>query len=860
MLYFAFSGKLYAIFILLFYCFATLFSPFLCNAMFGLYAQFLINLLFASALVSSGAYFLSLYSPRGAAWQEEFRRIGRVFFVVVFAGMLVASGLQLWNILTHDFRYTYVWGHSSRELSKPLLIATFYAGQEGSFMLWTVLVSAIGASLLPYARKHKYEGEVMSFYGLILVFLLLMLVAKSPFAMVWESFAKDGVGVGFMPQNGKGLNPLLQNIWITIHPPILFTGFAAMSVPFAFAMGALLKRDYQNWITVALPWTLFGTAVLGFGIMLGGFWAYETLGWGGFWGWDPVENSSLIPWLVAVALVHTMLTQKKTGGLVRTNILLAIVAFLMVLYSTFLTRSGVLGDTSVHSFVDPGLFAYILLLAFILVFAALSFGILFLRRKDIAAAKANFHPSSREFGLSIGSALTLASAIIVTIGTSWPLACEILRQPKVAIDISYYNTMHLPLIIAVAFLNGAALLLKWRSTGGKEFARKLVVPFALALAASIATASFGVHDPAYLALVLGSFFALFVNAQIGARLLRSKPSHAGAYISHFGVALLFLGIVATSRYSLTDHVALPQGVAKQALGYKVMYVGREQVEKHYQDREKYKYYVALEKDGKEHVVAPILYWSDFNKRESAFLEPGIKWTLTNDIYVSPKAIETEGDAPVAIISKETPTPTPIDSSYTILLKKFDMSAAAAAMQSGEGADNLRLGAMIEIVRNNPNGANDTLTHTLFTTFKGKDGIAGNPTAQKQEPYNIPGTTYYIAFQRIVANKENLSKSQAILAFADTSKPQTVPREVFTVEISYKPFINLVWGGVIFMVAGFFVSIARRREELMRAMRSAEPSPAVEQEMQQEASAQQVSAQQVSEQQTAEQETPRGETA
>ena len=787
--------------------------------MFGQYSQFFVNLLFASALVSSASYFLSLYTGRGTVWQEEFRRVGRIFFVCVFIGMLVVSGVQLYNIFTHDFRYTYVWGHSSRELSKPLLAATFYAGQEGSFTLWTIMVSAIGISLLPYVRKHKYEGEVMAFYGLILVFLLLMLVAKSPFAYVWESFAKDGVAAGFMPQNGKGLNPLLQNLWITIHPPILFMGFAAMSVPFAFAMGGLLKRDYHNWIAVSLPWVLFGTAILGFGIMLGGFWAYETLGWGGFWGWDPVENSSLIPWLVAVGLVHTMLTQKKTGGLVRTNLVLAILTFLRVLYSTFLTRSVVLGDTSVHSFVDPGLFAYVLLLAFIVVFALLGFGILIMRRKDINTKKANFNPTSREFALSIGSALTLASAIIVTIGTSWPIVSEILKQPKVAIDISYYNKMHLPLVIIVAFVNGAAILLRWKSTGRKEFLRKLTIPAVLAVVASGIAAAFGVRDLAYLALVLGSFFSLFVNLEMGARLMRSKPQHTGAYISHFGIALLFLGIVATSRYSLTEHISLPQGVAKQAMGYKIMYVGREQVEKDYKDREKYKYYVALEKDGKETVVAPVLYWSDFNKRESAFLEPGIKWTLTSDMYVSPKSIETEGEAPSTVVNKETPAIMPIDSSYSILLKKFDMSQAMTAMQSGGNPDNLRLGAIVEIVHRTANGA-DTTVQALYTTFKGKEGIAGNAAAQTQEPFNIPGTKYYIAFQRIVANKENLSKSQAVLAFADSNKPATVPREVFTIELSYKPFINLVWGGVIFMVAGFFVAIGRRREELARAMKPA----------------------------------------
>jgi cytochrome c-type biogenesis protein CcmF len=711
------------------------------------------------------------------------------------------------GILSHDFTYSYVWGHSSKELSTPLLVATFYAGQEGSFMLWTLLTCLIGASLLPYVRRHKYEAEVMAVYGLILVFLLLMLVAKSPFARIWEAFPKDA-WEGFAPQNGKGLNPLLQNIWITIHPPILFTGFAAMSVPFAFAMAALIRRDYQNWINVSLPWILLGAGVLGFGIMLGGFWAYETLGWGGFWGWDPVENSSLIPWLVSVALVHTMLTQKKTGGLVKTNLTLAVLCFLLVLYSTFLTRSGVLGDTSVHSFVDPGFFAYVLLVVFMSAFALLGVGAILWRRKDIAASKVDFKPSSREFLLSMGAALTMASAIIVTIGTSWPLICDLLKRPKVAIDISYYNTMHLPLAIIILLVNGASLLLRWKSTTPQEFVRRLPVPLALAALGTMSAVLLGVRQVEYMAFTFGALFALAVNGELAARIISVRPAFSGAYIAHVGVATIMLGIIATARYSETTHVRLPQGIAQQAMGYKMMYVGREQVEKQFKDREKYKYYVALEQDGKQvAVVAPVLYWSDFNKRQSAFLEPGIKWAFTRDIYVSPKGIEVEGESPTAPVAKNEPTPLPFDSAYTITLLSFDMSNAIAAAQAGN-TNELKLGVVVEL---DAKGVKST--HTIYTTFLGKDGIAGVATAQRQEPLNIPGTKYYVALQRILPNKESLSKSRALLAFADASKPQTQPREVFTVEVSHKPLMSLVWAGVVLMTLGFFVSVVRRRGEL-----------------------------------------------
>ncbi|MCX6139334.1 MAG: cytochrome c biogenesis protein CcsA, partial [Candidatus Kapabacteria bacterium] len=408
--------------------------------------QVLIHVLFGMAATSTILYGLALRSPENS-W---YARIGRALFTILALGLVASASMLVLNIIQHRFEYTYVWSYSSKELPLHLLIACFYSGQEGSFLLWTMLVSLIGVFLTPYARRHKYEEPVMMFYGLILTFLTLLLVVKNPFAFYYESFAADGITLADVPLNGRGL--------------ILFTGFAAMSVSFAFAMAGLVRRDYHRWISIALPWTLFATAVLGFGIMLGGFWAYETLGWGGFWGWDPVENSSLIPWLVTVALVHAMLVQKRTHGLVKTNMILAVTTFVMVLYSTFLTRSGVLGDTSVHSFVDPGKFAFWILLLFMLTFTAIGVVMVLVRRKDMNINREEFAPTTREFMLSIGSALIMASAIFVTVGTSWPVIMEVLGQPKVALSIDFYNRVHLVLVPAVLIVNALALLMQWRST------------------------------------------------------------------------------------------------------------------------------------------------------------------------------------------------------------------------------------------------------------------------------------------------------------------------------------------------------------------------------------------------------------
>jgi len=315
---------------------------------------------FVAAVLGMIAYFRSVQQPKLIG----FARTG---FHITVTTVFVASAILLILIVKHQFQFHYIWAYSSRELPLGLLMSTFYAGQEGSFMLWTLMVSIVGIILMLYTQRHDNEREVMGVYTSILAFLLMLLIVKNPFTLI------EG---NVIPEDGRGLNPLLQNFWMQIHPPILFMGFAAMAPPFALAIGALMRRRYQDWVTSSLPWVVGGAMVLGLGIALGGFWAYETLGWGGWWGWDPVENASLIPWLVSVALVHTMLVQRRTKGLRLTNFLLAILAFVTVLYSTFLTRSGVLGEASVHSFVDPGRFSFTLLVLFM--FAYIDTGLILL--------------------------------------------------------------------------------------------------------------------------------------------------------------------------------------------------------------------------------------------------------------------------------------------------------------------------------------------------------------------------------------------------------------------------------------------------------------------------------------------------
>jgi len=755
-----------------------------------------ISVSLAAAFSSMLAYTLTLRRSDARLFQ-----VARLSFHISVVSFLIASAILLYLILSHQYQYTYVFQHTSGNLSRPLQFAAFYAGQEGSFMLWTLMTSIIGVFVFSYSQRVGYESHAMVPFMLVLTLLLVIVSVKSPFFTIFQSFPDQKLPADFIPKP-RGLNPQLENLWITIHPPILFMGFAAMTVPFVFAVAGLLKRDYQRWITISLPWTLFASMSLGFGIMLGGWWAYETLGWGGFWAWDPVENSSLIPWLSCVALVHTMLVQKRTGaiprhpgeehrvgGLVRTNIALAVVSWGLILYSTFLTRSGVLGDTSVHSFVSPGGFVYAVLVIVLLTFLALGFGLLAARWKELRQEPVRFELMSRENALGLGSAVLLASATIVLIGTSWPLLMPIFDKPKVAVPVDFYNNLHLPIAFAIVLLNGLSMRLKWKHTDGAEFARGVLTGVTIAAIGTIGLVLLGISDPLYIALGFGSLLAIVVNVQVGYRVARGNPRFIGAYISHAGISLMMLGIIFTARYTSTEHVRLPQGSPQRVFDYTATYLGPQRIELEKTDREKFEHVVQLVRGDDTIVVRPVTFLSDFNRRESAFLEPGILYYPSRDVYVSPKALEDDGGDPIARLRKGERAVVPYDSSITVRFEKFDMSRAQSdGIQS----------AVVEVVRG------DT---SFFVTadYMMRDGSF--------IPKKIAGTDISVGMAGIVSDEENLANSQVVLAFKSETRPPAPSRPVVVVDVSIKPFISFVWAGVVIMVGGFLFAIVRRRGDV-----------------------------------------------
>lgn len=748
-----------------------------------MFGKIIIDILFILSIIGSISYFVA--NKRG---KEYYLKIGRYSYYTIFFGIIFVSAYFLNLIFSHNFQYTYIWSYSSKQLPTHLLISTFYAGQEGSFLLWTLFVSLVGFILLPYSKRNNYEPLSMGFYTLILSFLFLILIVKSPFSYIWETFPE--VELGFMPSNGRGLNPILENPWIVIHPPILFAGYAMMTVPYVFALSALIKKDYKGWINVSTPWIIISSGILGLGIGLGGFWAYETLGWGGFWGWDPVENSSLLPWLISIALVHTILVQKTTGGLVKTNFLLAITSFIFVLYATFLTRSGILGDISVHSFVDPGTFVYTILLVFIFLFLIIGLYFLILRFKEVEKTKINFSFVSREGIITLGALLLLLSTLIVFIGTSMPIFLEIIGQPKTAVETTFYDKWNLPITFLFMILCGFSFYLNWRTNKINTFG-KIILPFIVSAIVVIAFYFSGINELKHLILSYASIYCLYNSLLYGIPLIKKNIKLTGSYISHAGVGLFFIGVVFSGGYDSSRSLELYKGETGEAFGYKFTFVSADRVEVEKPDREKYKCVVKIQRKDDIYFVSPVVYWSDFNQRQAPFFEPGIAGFISKDLYISPKHLSYENDMPSIVLTKGKTAKIPYDSTWNIKLIGFDMNANQAS------GNRFKFGSIVEYFNQT-----ETLLDTLYLTLDMSGSGQSTPIWEKFKNSKIS-----IGFTNFQLNQEKMADSQVLISFA--KEGETIGgRELFVFEITTKPLILFVWIGSIAIYLGFFISLLK----------------------------------------------------
>jgi cytochrome c-type biogenesis protein CcmF len=695
------------------------------------------------------------------------RQLVKIHLVLV----VFASLILLTQLLFHDFSNGYVFSYSDRSLPLHYLLSSFYAGQQGSFLFWALCAALLALSLLPYLQRRRIEHQVMAPLMGIQSFLMLLLILKSPFESVWSMFPQ--APAGSIPADGRGLNPLLQNFWMVIHPPVLFVGFAAMALPFAFAIGGLWKKDPRLLVESALPWVLFAVAALGLGIMLGGYWAYGVLGWGGYWGWDPVENSSLVPWLVGMGLLHTLLAQLRTGKFIRTNYILAIATFVLVIYSTFLTRSGILGDASVHSFTDPGMVVYGALLAF-LGAAALSGAVLLaIRWKEMRPAPSGKEILTREVALGAGTLALVLSALVVLFGTSLPIFSTTRVEP------SFYDSTNLPIAIAIGLLIGISLYLQWERQDGRQTLRRAWKAIVASAAVTGLLIALGVRDVLMAALACASVFTFFVNLDVAVTVARGNWRFLGGKVAHIGVAVFFLGVLGSGRYSTTEHIQLPINTPQDVLGHRMTYTGAREL-----PDGKFAFDVRLEKAGGTRTLAPVM----FETREQGIMKnPDIASFGTYDLYISPVALEGEQDA----LTLQKGVASPVGEA-TVTLLGFEMTAHG----QGVPQDGMPVGAALKIVR-----GSEEETITPVTVFR--------PNSQ---PQPRP------AESRLLNGRVSLMTLNVGMEGGGSAVTVALERhgggsgEALVAEVSRKPFISLVWAGTVLMLIGFGLSIVNRSKE------------------------------------------------
>ena len=520
-----------------------------------------------ASLVATFAFAKAFYAKEINS-ENAWKRLANIAFAIESAAVLICFVLLFYVISNHLFEYKYAYMHSDKQLPFEYLLSCFWEGQEGSFLLWSFWHCVLGLIVMARSAKWKKDSYgvmmVLSFTQFCLATMVVGLyffghkVGSSPFILLrdemnWPILARPDYLQ--LLKDGTGLNTLLQNYWMVIHPPILFLGFASTIVPFGFAVVGLLKKKH-DWMSIALPWATFSAGILGLGIMMGAAWAYESLTFGGYWAWDPVENASLVPWLVLVSAIHSAIIYRKTGSGLRVTYLFYGLSFLLIVYSTFLTRSGILGDTSVHAFTDLGMNGQ--LLSFLLVFVIPFFVLFFIRYASLADPAKEDVVDSREFWMLVGSLVLFLSAVVIIAITSVPVFNKIFGT-KIAPseDPAFaHNQVQIFVAIIVGILTAIGQYLKYKGGAVKgSFLKAMQWPLILTGMISAVIFIFvgitfsdkgaGFLGAIYVATV-AAVFGIVGNAHYWLVILKGKLKSAGASIGHIGFGLVLLGILLSS--------------------------------------------------------------------------------------------------------------------------------------------------------------------------------------------------------------------------------------------------------------------------------------------------------------------------
>jgi len=480
--------------------------------------------------------------------------------IAVFVAVTAAAFALTWSVFTNDFSITYILEHSNRALPGAYKFSALWSGQEGSLLLWAWLLAAYGFVL---RLTHKTDVKLYAYAGAILAgvqvfFLLVLNFAAPPFALLR----------GAVPEDGNGLNPLLQYPEMVIHPPMLYLGYVGFSVPFAFALGALMMRyPGEKWIKITRIWTMVTWMFLTCGIFLGMHWAYAVLGWGGYWGWDPVENASFMPWLTGTAFLHSVMMQEKKGMMKSWNVWLIFTTFLLTLLGTLLTRAGLV--SSVHAFAQSSIGTWFVV--FMGIVLAVCIFTYILQRSHLKGEHQIESLVSRESSFLFNNLVLLAACFVILWGTLFPILSEYVVGNKVTVGAPWYNTVAIPIGIFLLFLTGVGPLLPWRATSLKSVKRNFVLPVIALWITVIVCLAVGVRPWKDGAIDQGQFYALVAFAMSAAvmtaisseflrgagviarqtgrnhfaamvLLIRRNTRRYGGYFIHIGVVIVVIGL------------------------------------------------------------------------------------------------------------------------------------------------------------------------------------------------------------------------------------------------------------------------------------------------------------------------------
>ena len=811
-----------------------------------------------ASVISIGGYAAALCgkSPKSAM------RLGRAFYGVTAFCMLATFGLLMAIVYGYHFEYQYAVDHTGTGMNTWYRLAATWSGQEGSFLLWACWTSLLG--FLVYLKAGKYEARVMPFYTSVLGMLAAILIRQSPFILLaapTHAQLLANPDWHFPPLEGMGLNPSLQNYWMTIHPPTIFFGFSSLLVPFCYAIAAMMWRDYKGWTSRVMPYALLSCGTLGIGLFMGGYWAYETQGWHGFWGWDPVENASFFPWLAVTALVHGLVVQKSRGGMARTNTFLGVLAFWLFLLGTFLTRSGVLQEVSVHAFANIGKSGLVLMVVMMSVYGVLGLGMWLYRLRDMPGRKTTGDTLvSRDFAFFLGVTLMLLACVFVTMGTTAPLGQKLMHKTLAAPQPAFYNRSMMPIAILAGLLLGCVPWLAWRKTDPDTFLRRLIAPWLLMVLFGVAMliwvigaerASMAVRDMSdestlatlrawinpslqrvtVILLASVGFLAMLSNAALAARVFRAKPLAAGGWLAHVGIGVLMIGVVISNTYERTQRIDLIQGFGpKAAFGYQFEFekmtakppdqwpINPDYIRDNaVQMRVTPPAGEGAQDDG-SHTFLISPRWFVYNLDKAHFEDeteairwPDIRKYLGHDLYVglaaNPEFVCVDADNPgarqhITLLPKQKVTFGPYTVGY------FDYS----------GEPGKFFGARLAILKPDNTPVEVDPKILLGSDEKGMHmDYINYAVPELRDANGVPG----------VARLDRLDPATHA-ADISLSLPGATTTGVWVVhaEVTYKPWVNLVWAGVLIAVLGIFIAGVNRANEARRDPDQAGPNATV----------------------------------